>query len=157
MALAFKRLPRDLVRDINRAVRAELGPIWTAEVDRAARTDLDRRVLGPGRVKAGNPPVLQAATSVRGIGRPRRLKPAEHWHAFEFGANREKVTAYTRRSPKGGTHTVRRHVNRGLPPRIRTGRVIYPAASKAAPRAAALVVATVVRRIHLAAEGRTDG
>jgi hypothetical protein len=154
VVLAFKVLPRALRTEINKATRETLNPIWQEEVRERLVSPMDARVLGAGvRVKAGNPPVVQAATSTRAIGRTRRLRPASSWQAWEFGAA-DTVTTYRRTSTKGTTHTVKRHTRRGLPPRTRDGRVIHPAYRAAVPRMASRWVQGVVRLIHEAAEGK---
>jgi hypothetical protein len=155
VVLAFGRLERTVKNAINRQTRAELAPIWTDEVDRRLRTGMDRLVVGAGvRVKAGNPPVVQAAQSTRAIGK--RLVPADQWQGWEFGYGDPKThtATYTRRTKKGGRAGVTRHTARQMPPRRRQGRIAYPALTSAAPRLAALWVATVVRCVHQAAEGK---
>ena len=151
IVIAMSRLRRDVRNDINRATRATLAPAWQGEVKERATGPMDRRVLDAGtRLKPGNPPVLQAAQSRRGIGKSKRLKPSTEWYAWEFGADREKYETYTRKG-----HKVTRRAQRQLPTRYRKGRVIYPAAANIIPRAAALWVQLVVRKVHEAAEGRT--
>lgn len=155
--LALKLVERDVRNSINRSMRAEMNPVWRGAVAERAVTPLDRRVLNTGvRVAPGTPPVLYAATSSRPIRRGTGgLVPAAHWHAVEFGANREKLVTYRRRNRKGGgTHQVSRRVQRGLPARVPRGRVLMPAAVELAPRLAALYVQTVVRGVMDAAEGR---
>lgn len=155
VVLAFTHLERNVKNAVNRATRSELAPIWTEEVNANLRTRMDKLVLGAGvRVKAGNPPVVMAAQSTRAIGK--RLVPAEDWAGWEFGADRDKTTTYTRKTKKGGRANVTRHTARQMPPRRRQGRVAYPALAQAAPRLAALWVQTVVRQVHLAAEGQED-
>lgn len=157
VVLAFKQLPRAVTAEINKATRDALNPIWKAEIDARVRTPMDARIMAAGaRVKAGNPPVVQAASSTRPIGRTRRLRPAEDWQGWEFGGDREKVTTYERTSKNGGTHKVTRHTARQMPRRIRTGRVAYPAFAATAPRMAARWVQGVVRVIHEAAEGKSS-
>jgi hypothetical protein len=156
VVIAFTQLPRAVTKDINAATREVLNPIWKSEVESRLRTPMDRVVLGAGvRVKAGNPPVVQAATSTRGVGKTRRLKPADDWQGFEFGADRNKKTTYTRKSKNGGSHQVTRRTARQMPPIKRTGRVAYPALAEVAPRMAARWVQGVVRIVHEAAEGGT--
>lgn len=151
--IAFSRLPSTIRTEINRATRSQVNPIWQGEIAAHSRTSMDALVLAKGaRVKAGNPPVLQAATSTRAIGRDRRLKPAEQWAPYEFGANKNKVTTYDRKTQHGRQAKVTRHTTRQLPTRIRQGRVVYPAAKAAIPRIASLWVQTVVRCVHEAAE-----
>ncbi|WP_157001431.1 hypothetical protein [Agromyces laixinhei] len=55
--------------------------------------------------------------------------------AYEFGTkDREKVTTYRRRSPKGRVHSVTRHTRRQLPQRRAGGYIAYPAANKLGAR-----------------------
>jgi len=158
VVLAMRNLQAPVRRDINKASRVDLNPIWKSEIASRARGPMDAKVLGTGaRVKAGNPPTVIAASSRRAIGRSRRLKPTQSWYAWEFGANTGKVTTYRRRSKNGGTHQVTRHTARQLPARVKSGRVIYPAFAATAPRMAARWVSGVVRLVHLAAEGKSDG
>lgn len=157
VVLAMTRLESSVRREVNKATRTALAPIWTDSVQRRlarTRNPLDRRILGVNvRVKAGNPPVLMAAGSTRAIGG--RLKPADYWWAWEFGGTPGAYGTYQRRNPKsGGTHRVRRRTAAQLPVRVKEGRVLYPAVADAAPRLAALWVQTVVRTVHEAAEGR---
>lgn len=151
VALAMKLIERDVRNAINRATRQTMTPVWRDAVAANARTGLDRRVVATGvRIAAGNPPALVAATSKRAL--RGGLVPVETWQAVEFGADREKVTTYSRRSPKGTQHQVTRHTARQMPQRRRGGRVAYPAVKQFAPRLAALWVQIVVRQIHEAAE-----
>src|SRR6478752_60258 len=130
VTVAFRSLPRAIRTDINKANRSDLNPIWKAELASRTRSPMDKLVLGAGvRVKAGAPPVVQAATSTRGVGKGRRLRPADVWQAWEFGSNqRGAYTSYTRKSKKGGTHKVRRRATVQVPARSKT-RVIYRAFS----------------------------
>jgi hypothetical protein len=151
VVLALKAARRDVVNDINKATRATLSPVWQQEVASRARTSLDRRVLAQGaRILAGNPPVLVAANSKRRL--KGGLVPAETWFAVEFGANRNAVTTYDRKSTKGNVHQVTRHTRRQLPPINRKGRVVYQAAKEIAPRATSLWVQLVVRKFNEAVE-----
>lgn len=153
VVLAFSRLETTVKREINTATRASLNPMWQGEIKARVRTRMDEKVIAKGaRVKAGNPPVLQAATSVKAI--DGRLKPAEDWQGWEFGSDKGKTTTYDRKSEKGGKHQVTRHTTKQMPPRIRSGRVAYAAMAQVVPRAASLWVQTVVRCVHEAAEGR---
>ena len=153
VVLAFARLENTVRTQINQATRSAANPIWQGEVQAKVRTPMDAKILAAGaRVKAGNPPVLQAAQSTRAIGG--RLRPAENWQGWEFGTDRNKVSTYTRKSKKGGTHKVTRHASKHMPSPTRSGRVVYPAAAGSIPRFAALWVQTVVRCVHEAAEGK---
>lgn len=154
--LALKSAGRGLRSEINRATTATMGPVWKALVQAHATRPMDARVLAPGaRIKAGNPPAAVAAGSRRGLGKTRRLVPATDWQAFEFGADRNATSTYQRRSKNGGTHQVTRRTRRGLPRRIRTGRVVYPAFADWAPRATSLWLQIIVKKYADAAEGRS--
>lgn len=153
VVIAFSRLENNVRTEINQATRTHANPIWTGEVSRNVRTPMDQKMLAASaRVKAGNPPVLQAAQSTRAIGG--RLRPAENWQGWEFGTDRNKVSTYNRKSKNGGTHKVVRHASRHMPSATRNGRVIYPAAANSIPRFASLWVQTVVRIVHEASEGK---
>lgn len=146
-ALVMRELERPLVNEINRQTRATLNPLWQGLVEVHATSPQDSRILGKGaRIKPGNPPVAQAATSRRAL--KGGLVPNQDYAAFEFGANREATRTYTRRSKNGGSHKVTRHTRKQLPPRIRKGRVVMPAFATFAPRAVSLWVQTVVRTVY---------
>ncbi|MGN8245294.1 hypothetical protein ACTHAM_002413 [Cellulomonas soli] len=154
-SIALKRVSREVRSDINAALRQQGNDIWRGEVAGKTRTSLDTAILGSNvRVAAGNPPVAIAAGSRRPIGRGRRLVPDRSWAAWEFGTdNKDTYSRYARKSKNGGRHQVERRTMRGLPPRYRKGRVLYPAVRSAAPRVASLLVKLVVSKVMSAAEG----
>lgn len=127
--------------------------MWKEAVAARVKTPLDRRVVGTGvRVAGGNPPAAMAATSRRALSGG--LVPADEWAGVEFGANRNKVTTYSMRTP-AGTRTVRRHTARQLPARNKSGRVAFAALKEVAPRMASLMAATVVRTVMDEVEKRS--
>lgn len=151
--LGFRVLPREIQKRIRQNTVGTMSGVWQDEVNTRASTGMDRRVLAVGaRIAGGNPPVAIAANSRRRIGR--ELTPVENWPAWEFGANRDKTTTYSRRSPKGKVHRVTRHTRRQLPARQANGRVVFPAVREVAPRLASMYVQIVVRTVHDASEGR---
>lgn len=154
-SIALKRVDRSLRQDINAAMRQQGNTIWRGETTEHARTSMDSAMLTKGaRIAAGNPPVAIAASSKRPIGRSRRLVPDEAWPAWEFGSdNQDAYTRYQRKSKNGGTHTVERRTMRGLPPRYRKGRVLYPAVEGSAPRLASLLVKLVVSKVMNVLDG----
>lgn len=155
VAQGLKLLPRTLSNDVNRTTARELGPVWKQLVSAHATTRMDTRVLVPGaRVKGGNPPVLMAAQSRRGIGRTRRLVPRDDWAAFEFGAVQGAKVTYQRLSPKGKTHQVTRDTRAQLPPRNRAGRVVFPAIAEFVPRAVSMWTQTFMRKVYEAVEAK---
>lgn len=153
VAFGMKYIDRDTKNAVNRATRAELKPIWRAELDAsmAGTNTFTSRLLKGDRVSPGNPPTLYAATSKRGIGKSKRLNPAEHYYLAEFGARDSLYRRYTRKSDNGGSHQVKRRTNTGLPLQASKGRVVYPAAKQAIPRLASLWVQTFVKSVSDAA------
>lgn len=159
VALAMKAASRDLRLKIYAATRDTMNPVWKQTVSQyaAGAPSPAGTVINSGvRIAAGNPPTAKAAQSRRGIGRSRRLIPAENWAWFEFGsANRERVSSYQRRNRRrGGTHQVKRRASRGLPAFRKSGRVAYPAFAEVAPRMVSLWVQLVVRKYYDAVEGK---
>lgn len=157
--LAFKAANRDLRREINRATRDTMNPVWKAEVERRASRagGTGGRVVNTGvRIAAGNPPAAKAAQSKRAIGRQKRLIPADNWAWFEFGTRTpQKVSKYARRNRKSsGWHTVQRRASTGLPRFIRSGRIAHPAFATVAPRMVSLWVQLIVKKYNDAAEGK---
>lgn len=152
--LAMKRLGRDLKKDINAATREEMNPVWRSEIEKRS-SGVGMAMLSKGAgIGAGNPPKAKAATSTRGLGQSKRLKPSEHWAGYEFGADREAYSRYTRKSKNGGTHTVERRTMRHLPRRKKTGHTVFPALQATAPRMVSLWVQIVIRKTHEAFESR---
>lgn len=147
----LKLVNRDVRNGINRATRAELKPIWQQEMARRLGNHGDpftTRMIGKGLVKAGNPPVLTAATSRRPLKGGGGLVPDTEGYLAEFGGRSTEFTEYRRRSANGGRHTVRRRTMLGLPAVERRGRVVYPAAAETAPRMASLWVQLFVRTVY---------
>ena len=150
--LALKSVDRDLRSRINKATTATMGPEWKSLVASKAHTKWDQRIIVPGtRIAGGNPPTAVAANSRRKVG---RLIPAENWRGFEFGADRNAYSRYTRRSPKGKVHQVERRTMRHMPPRSPKGRIVYPSFAEIAPRMVSLWVQLIVKNVYDAVEGK---
>lgn len=146
--LALKAADRDLRRDIYDLMRRTMNPVWRDAVESRTRTRLARLTIGKGvRIKAGNPPVLMAATSRRRVSKNGGgLIPDVHWPGLEYGVNSDEYSEYSRRNRRsGGTHTVRRRTTRHLPDRTRRGHILGPAVAEVAPRLASLAVQAIVR------------
>lgn len=138
---------RTLRRDINQDMRATMNPVWREALahNYVHATPAGARVIDAGaRIAPGNPPVLYAANSKRKV-TSGGLIPDVHWQAFEFGADQDRRSTYTRRSRNGGTHQVTRRTGRALPSRRKAGHVIYPAVREVGPRLASYFVQSVVR------------
>lgn len=138
--LALRLMNRTLASDVNRSTKALLDPIWKEAVARNAVTRVDQRVIVQGtRVKAGNPPVAIAASSVKPLSGG--LVPANQWPVIEFGGFQNKVTTYSRR----GT-SVTRHTARQIPRRVKSGRIAYKALAEVTPRVVSLWVQMIVAK-----------
>lgn len=150
--LAMKGMDRDLKRKINADTRATFNPVWREAVTSRAHTRVQDRVIARGaRIAAGNPPVAIAGSStarMRG-----GLRPAEHALSFEFGVkDRGRVTTFSRTSPRGVTHQVRRRSSRQMPAHNARGSVAMPAFREVAARILSRWVQTIMHDIHQAIE-----
>lgn len=150
--LAMKGVDKTVRSRISKATVGTMGPEWKSLVMGKAHTSWDKRIIVPGtRIAGGNPPTAVAANSRRKVG---RLIPSENWRGFEFGADRNAFSRYSRRSSKGTVHTVERRTMRHMPPRAPKGRIVYPAFAEIAPRMVSLWVQIIVKTVHDAAEGK---
>lgn len=146
VVLALKAVDKPIRSEISKQTRGTMNPVWRDAVASRARTRMDAATFGKGaRIAAGNPARAMAATSRRALSGG--FTPDRDGRALEFGADRNAETTYRRRT-KNGTHTVTRHTRRGLPPRNRKGRVVFPAFAEVAPRLVSMWVQIVVRNIH---------
>lgn len=129
--------------------KSKLVTPWLNSIYAEASTPLEKQVIaGTSTISVGDQNVrIQAANK----GRPLSggLTPKVDWAAVEFGANRQKLTTYTRKG-----HRVRRHTARQLRGRRRQGYVFHPAADEMIPRLGALWVQTMVKGIGNLFDGR---
>jgi hypothetical protein len=151
--LALKQMDSTLRKAINAENRSQMVPEWREALATKASTSLEQRVLlGGTRVALGPERVtLMAATSTKKLSGG--ASPQEIAAAVEFGAEkrRQKISG---RSRKGKSYAYDRRVNRQFKQRKKSGHVAYPAAADLAPRFAALYVATSVRHMYEALEGK---
>lgn len=141
--LAVRNAQRDIRRDINKAARNRLNPVWRGELGARARTRLEQRVILSGaRVAASDRGVsLRAAGSRRPLAGG--LIPTYDWPAVELGASRKQAT-FTQRSRRGNRYQRTMRTGHGLPKRAQYGRIAYDAASVTGTRLVAMWVRTVV-------------
>ncbi|MCL1871828.1 MAG: hypothetical protein FWF90_15640 [Promicromonosporaceae bacterium] len=130
---------------LGRYVPPIVGQVWTpASALEHARTRQDRAFLAGASHKA-----TATSTTIMGATSPRRPGPA--WQAVEFGVSpsgRARFVEQLGRSPRGTGYRMRRRALRGLPDRVPTGRVLYPAGRAAMRRIFAAYYQTVVRTMH---------
>ena len=149
MLLAVRSVPADVRKQISRHTRAEALSIWTSEVRERAATRVQQRVLvNTARVGVTDRNVaLRSAT----VGTLRPGVPASRIATgAEFGMSATKII--TSKTRKGKTY--KRRMGAALPGRRRGGYVVYPAARDAIPRLASLWIATAVRTILDAFDGK---
>lgn len=144
--LAMKLADRDLRNDINRRARATMGPEWKAGLSQHLRGIPQQQVIVKGaKISTGNPPSITTATTKTKVGHGGGIIPVDQWPVWEYGVSQHYPHQYTRRSRSGRSHTVRRDVNAGAPPRRKNGYVIGPTLADLLPRLASLWVQTIVR------------
>ncbi|QDZ14246.1 hypothetical protein [Humibacter ginsenosidimutans] len=150
-------IDKSLQTQIRRATSKMGTPEWQAEVaEHLAGNDLQSAVLGSSnKVQASNQNVMLSSGAST-----RRMRggatPADLAHSEEFGSNRNRVTAYRRRSRKGRTAEVLRHTTHQLMPPSRSGWTVFQAARVIIPRIAQLWVQTTMRTIYEAVEGKVS-
>lgn len=144
--LAMRGLDKELSKIIRRETKSIVQPVWQEAVRGNVHDRQQTLILADtARAVISNQNVTLTSAS---IGRPRSggATPAQLAHSVEFGANREFTKSYPARSKKGISYTVHnRHTRRQFVNRNLKGYTVYPAASDAIPRLAALWVQTTVR------------
>ena len=140
----------DVGTEVTKTLGAHVPPIASAvwsdsTVLKHAAGPQDRMALSGSRVRSSaRSTTLTGATSSR-------LRNI--WPAFEFGSTGQKVTTYMGRR---GTNRfpVRRHTQRQLPARDRSGRVLFRYGKEAVRRVMSAYAQTIVRTIHEVLDGR---
>lgn len=149
--LALKLTDKTLSANIRKWTRQLMLPEWQKGLRERASSRVQQRVLvDTARVTVSNQNVsLKSATVGRSLAGG--LNPKSSWAAFEFGADRNKTTTYE--AIRGHSRfKVTRKTRRQLPPRSRTGWVVYPTAKELIPRFASLWYQTAIRGLYEAFE-----
>ena len=142
----------DVGTEVTKATGAHVptiaSAVWSdSTVLKYATGPQDRMALSGSRVRAS-----ARSTTFRGATRSRL---GDDWPAVEFGSTGQKVTTYTgRRGTK--RFPVRRHTQRQLPARDRSGRVLFRYGKEAVRRVMSAYAQTIVRTIHEVLDGRTS-
>ncbi|WP_144719241.1 hypothetical protein [Agrococcus jejuensis] len=156
--LSLRVAPTEVRKQVRQVSKRALEPEFTKQIaERAAMSNqprLSSAVLVRGaRIQVSDQNVrMRTAASTRAL--KGGLVPNAYGKAIEFGANAGKVSTYTRRSPKGKPHQVKRHTTRQWPRVRRQGWAFYPTVENLLPRFAALWTQTAIRTVHEALEGR---
>lgn len=149
-AKRFRRMPAEFKSIMRKYQRAEFTPIWREEI--AAASAAQKPVYG-ALFKTGNTVQVGASINLKAANsRKTTSSGADRGDLaifYEFGTtNPNLLVRYPRRSKNGGTHSVTRHVSRGLPPRRRNGYVTGPALAKFIKRAAKLHAQTLTKTVY---------
>lgn len=148
--LALKTMDKTVSANIRRYTKLIGQPEWQKGLREHALSRVQIRTLADtGRVAVSNQNVsLKSATVGRSLSGG--LNPKEDWAAFEFGADRGNAAkrTYDATSRKGKRYTVTRNTRRQLPPRSRSGWVVFPTARELIPRFASLWYQTTIRTLY---------
>lgn len=147
LAVAYRTIPAELRKQINRHTKSEAQPIWKAETRERAVTRIQQRVLvDSAKVGVTNRNVLLRSGAT---GKLRSGTPVINLaSAAEFG--RPAAAPVQSRSKRGKTYT--RTTGSLFGERDRRGKVVFPAASASISRFASLWIQTTVRTLHEAGE-----
>lgn len=138
----------EVTKTLGAHVPAIASTVWSdSTVLKHATGPQDRMALSGSRVRASS-----RSTTFTGATRSRL---GNDWPAVEFGSIGQKVTTYMGRR---GTNRfpVRRHTQRQLPARDRSGRVLFRYGKEAVRRVMSAYAQTIVRTIHEVLDGRTS-
>lgn len=153
MLLALKVLPRELTKQTRRFTKQLVDKEWKPALAKRAVTPIQRAVLVRTAVSSVTPTNVTLKSATKGkvsSGTPSQVLAS----GAEFGADMDRYSRYSRRSPKGRTHTVTRRTARAFGwHRGREGRVVFPAAQDIAPRVASIYVQTLLRTTAETLEG----
>jgi hypothetical protein len=150
VTIAMRNLDRENAKQLRKATKANVLPIWKESVRGHTTSRLEERVLTQTAtvlVRDDNI-TLRSASSVKRLSGGGTVSDLAH--STEFGAVRDTRNAEGR----NGGSPYKRQTRNQFRPRNRKGYTVYPAASDAIPRVASLWVSTIVRGIRDAFEGK---
>lgn len=137
----MRRADKDLRKEMNRRVRG-ISPWLRNAIRTNASGNVERKLAGTARIRGGQSPGVVVGSSGRFSG---GAQGRDIVAPYEFGTYAPYTrNTYTRRSPKGTTHRVKRATRAQLPRRNDGGRFIYPAVKEAAPRLVSMWVAHIM-------------
>ena len=156
--LALRTVDKDVRRYVRQVTQKALQPEFAHQMAERTAMSNQPRLQNAVLVRTARIQVSDQNVKMKAADSSRRLRggllPSVHGKAVEFGSNRNKDTRYTRRSPKGKTHTVTRNAQNQLPTRRQKGWAFYPTVNDLAPRFTALWVQTAIRTVYEALEGK---
>lgn len=150
---ALRRTEASVRRDINKDVRANIGPRWTSALRARAKSRPDEIVLRGAKVRTRQDGfALTTATSTRPL---RGGLEGGKWQPFEFGGHPHKKT-YEQKSIRGKSYTVTKTINKQFRPFAKAGRIGFDAASEIGTWAVARWVVSIVYGLADAARGKVQ-
>lgn len=132
-ALVFQRAPKELRKEMRRAMTRDVVPWLRSAIRRSGgQFAQDRKLANTARIKYGSKPGVVVGGSGRFSG---GAGGRDLIRQYEFGGDRGyRNPGYRARSSKGRGYTVRgRRTQRQLPGFQDSGRMVYPAVAEAAP------------------------
>jgi hypothetical protein len=149
LLLVMRNTPSETRRQMNKASKAAMVPIWKEEVTANAETRLQHRVLVDSAtvgVTARNAFLRSGGTGTLRTGTPVSMLA----QATEWGLASDRTVASRSRA---GTEYTRRAGN-AFGPRRRDGHVVWKAARRSIPRIASLWIQTAMRTLLDAIDGK---
>lgn len=140
MIQGLKFLDREWLTVWTRESRADIEPMWKAELEASRPNRLQRTVL----VRTSRVAVSRRAIQLK-AGATGKLSSGDRMariaRAVEFGQDQNLRTRYARKdkaTPAPGQHIVTRRTAHPVGPRSAKGKVVWPALERFVPRAAAV-------------------
>jgi hypothetical protein len=145
---ALKHYPEDVQSRTLSAATQQLAAGWEEELAaRPGYSAATKAVIAANPTSVAHTLGLTVATGGSG-------PLAALTRPFEFGTlSQDEYRSYTRRSPSGVQHTVKRRTQRQIPTRSTGGWVAYPAAGKWSTRAFKMFMQIIVKVAHDAIDG----
>lgn len=154
--LSIKVAPRDIQKNIQKYAKADIIPAWREELNAQGATPLQQALLvDTGRATVSNSNVTLKSGGINASVKGGFSTADRSYRAAEFGANRFVTVTYGSVSKLNKPIVVSdRHTQRQFKRFDKGGYVVYPAAIAVIPRVASLWIASVVRTLHDAVEGK---
>lgn len=155
--LSIKASPKSIQQNIRKYAKADIVPDWQQGLREVDSTPLQKALLvatGRASVTNNNIKLRSGGINAKVSGGLSTDTGAEgdSYKAAEFGANR--FLAHTVKTVGGKVSRAKRLTQRQFQQYKKTGYVVYPTAIKLIPHIASLFVATTVRTLHDAYEGK---
>lgn len=140
MVRGLKFVEQEWLKVWTREARAEVEPLWKAELEKSRPNKLQRAVLvQTSRVSVSRRAIQLKAGTVGKLASGD--KPSRIARGVEFGQDQNLRSRYVRKdkpTPAPDKHTVTRRTAHPVGPKASRGKVVWPALERFVPRAAAV-------------------